>query len=114
MIGKARTERRIPCKNGDEFDAFTSWRKVTGWKPGTLKRVKNGYRRRLRKEHRREIEDALEDYAQEQVALCSTGAIVGTPGLPRYEVEVTVFTPGVCGWRREVETRIGWPEPDHL
>lgn len=53
-------ERRIPLGCGDEHDAFSRrWRRMLGWRAGTLKSIKNGYRRRLRRAHRRELNQEL-------------------------------------------------------
>jgi len=37
------------CADGDEYDAFTNWRKVLHWHPGQLRKVK----RRAGKRERR-------------------------------------------------------------
>ena len=58
-------EQRIPLKDGTEYDAFSRWRKVMGWKAGTLKAVKNGYRRRQRRLQRRDIEVRLNEMMEE-------------------------------------------------
>ena len=59
-------EKQIPLKSGDEFDAFSPRaRRFFGWKAGTIKSVKNGYRRRLRREQSREIMQELIDYCWE-------------------------------------------------
>jgi len=39
-------------KKGDEWDAFTGWRKVLFWQPGELRRIKRRYNKRQRKEAR--------------------------------------------------------------
>ena len=49
------TAQRIPCKGGDEFDAFSRWREVLNWKPGELKAIKRSYNRRVRRSVRREL-----------------------------------------------------------
>lgn len=36
-------------KSGDEWDAFTGWRKVIRWKPGQLKKTKRRYNKRVRR-----------------------------------------------------------------
>ena len=46
---------RIPMKGGDEEDAFTSWRRVFGWRPGTIKAIKRKYNKRVRRTIRREL-----------------------------------------------------------
>lgn len=40
---------RIPLVGGWEYDCLTKARKYYRWKSGTVKRVKLGYNRRLRK-----------------------------------------------------------------
>ncbi len=35
-------------KSGDEYDAFTRWRKMLIWKPGQLKKIKRRYNKRVR------------------------------------------------------------------
>ncbi len=42
-------------KGGDEYDAFTAWRKVILWKRGELARIKRGYARRVRREAREQL-----------------------------------------------------------
>ena len=42
-------EHRAPLIVGDEQDALTGWRKWFHWKPGQLRRIKNQYRRRIRR-----------------------------------------------------------------
>lgn len=54
-------EQRIPLKDGTEYDAFSRWRRVMGWKAGTLKAVKNAYRRRVRRGARKDIQDRLKE-----------------------------------------------------
>lgn len=62
-------ETKIPLSSGDEYDAFSrTWRRLIGWKSGTVKAVKNGYRRRLRREHREEIRQELVSYTAEERA----------------------------------------------
>lgn len=43
-----RGHQDIPMKNGDEYDAFTGWRQVYGWKPGTIKNIKRAFNKRVR------------------------------------------------------------------
>lgn len=55
-------EQRIPLKDGHEYDAFSRrWRKMLGWKAGTLKAVKNGYRRRLRRVAKADTRDRVKE-----------------------------------------------------
>ncbi|MCR4330293.1 MAG: hypothetical protein NUV49_00160 [Patescibacteria group bacterium] len=54
-------DRKIPMSNGDEFDAFTNWRKVLKWRSGERASVKRGYRRRVRRGERRDIETRLDE-----------------------------------------------------
>ena len=51
--------KHVPCKDGDEYDAFSGWRKVLHWKPGQLKKIKRAYNKRVRKAGKR---DARTDY----------------------------------------------------
>ena len=40
---------KIPMKGGDEYDAFSKFRKFLNWKPGQLKKIKRAYNKRFRK-----------------------------------------------------------------
>jgi hypothetical protein len=42
-------------KGGDEWDAFTSWRRVLYWQAGELRRIKRRYNKRQRKLVRMEL-----------------------------------------------------------
>ena len=42
-------------KTGDEWDAFTRWRRYIRWKPGQLRKVKRGYNKRQRRIMRAEL-----------------------------------------------------------
>jgi hypothetical protein len=44
---------REPLKGGDEWDAFTRWRRVVSWARGELARVKRRFARRVRRQGRR-------------------------------------------------------------
>jgi hypothetical protein len=44
---------RGKLKTGDEWDAFTNWRKVVFWQRGELKRIKRRYAKRQRRAGRR-------------------------------------------------------------
>jgi hypothetical protein len=48
--------RTCPCRNGDEYDVFTKWRRIISWARGETKRVKRGYNRRARREACREYD----------------------------------------------------------
>ena len=37
-----------PLRGGDEYDAFTRWRRFLKWKAGSIKRVKRRYWHRVR------------------------------------------------------------------
>jgi len=50
-------ETRIPMISGDEYDGLTPWKRYLYWKTGQRKRIKNGYRRRLRRKARQEEQD---------------------------------------------------------
>lgn len=41
------TSQKIPVSS-DEYDAFSGWRHYYGWGPGTLKKIKRQYNRRVR------------------------------------------------------------------
>ena len=45
---------RIPSQGGDEYDAFTRWRKLFHWQQGELKRIKRRYNKRARKVGKRD------------------------------------------------------------
>ena len=47
--------RRIPLRNGDEFDAITRWRRYLYWRAGERARIKRAYRRRERRVAKEEI-----------------------------------------------------------
>ena len=42
-------------KTGDEYDAFTGWKRYLHWRPGERKRIKRGYNRRARRLAKLEI-----------------------------------------------------------
>jgi len=46
-------------KGGDEWDAFTSWRRVVFWQRGELKRLKRRYAKRQRKDAKMELDAML-------------------------------------------------------
>lgn len=37
-----------PLKSGDEYDAFTRWRRLMNWKAGQIARIKRRYNKRVR------------------------------------------------------------------
>jgi len=41
---------REPLKSGDEYDALTRWRRVCSYRPGTVKAIKRGFNKRIRRE----------------------------------------------------------------
>lgn len=41
--------KKIPLKDGDEYDMLTAWRRFYRHRAGTARRVKNRYNRRLRR-----------------------------------------------------------------
>jgi len=41
--------KRMPMRNGDEYDALTSARKHYYWRRGALRRIKRAYRRAERR-----------------------------------------------------------------
>lgn len=46
--------KRIPLKDGDEYDAFHGgWRKALRWPRGEIGRIKSKYRRRFRQKEKR-------------------------------------------------------------
>lgn len=40
---------RFKLRGGDEYDAFTKWRRFLRWKPGQLRKIKRRYWKRFRK-----------------------------------------------------------------
>jgi hypothetical protein len=46
---------KAKLKGGDEWDAFTSWRKVTHWSAGQLRRIKQRFNRRIRRAERQRL-----------------------------------------------------------
>lgn len=49
-IGSAPVHTWSPLKSGDEWDAFTRWRRVVAWQRGELRRVKRAFGKRMRRE----------------------------------------------------------------
>jgi len=45
----------IPLKSGDEYDAFTRWRRLLRWKAGQIKKIKQRYNKRLRRKIKQEL-----------------------------------------------------------
>ena len=50
---------RRPPRDGDEQDAFTSWRRVYRWKPGRLRKIKRRAAKFDRRLAREEIKGEL-------------------------------------------------------
>lgn len=48
----------LPMSGGDEYDAFSGWRRVLTWRAGDRKKIKRRYNRRVR----RVATHGLEDY----------------------------------------------------
>lgn len=55
VVGKVVGMKRIPMKTGDEYDALTRWRKYLNWRAGERKKIKKLYRRRERRQAKREV-----------------------------------------------------------
>lgn len=51
--------KKIPLKSGDEFDAFTGWRRFYNWKTKQLKKIKRKYRKRFRQDEKKLIDKEL-------------------------------------------------------
>lgn len=49
----------IPMKGGAEYDGLTRWRRYLRFRPGTRKAIKNGYRRRCRRESKLDLQVTL-------------------------------------------------------
>jgi len=58
--------KEVPMVSGDEYDAFTDWRKVMTFKAGDRRRVKNAYRRRCRRHDQKLIAQGLDDAFAEE------------------------------------------------
>jgi hypothetical protein len=61
--------QRIPMTSGDEFDAFTGWRRVLSWRAGERKAIKRRYNRRARR-----VAKVSEQRHQQMSALADGGA----------------------------------------
>ena len=48
--------KRIPMKGGDEYDAFSKYRKFLCWRSGQLKKIKRAYNKRFRRHIREQLE----------------------------------------------------------
>ena len=48
---------RIPMKGGDEYDAFSPWRRLLCYlgRPGVVKKIKRGYKKRERKQAKQAV-----------------------------------------------------------
>ena len=47
--------------NGDEWDAFTGWRRVLFWHQGELRKIKRRYSKRMRKQERVKVREEVLD-----------------------------------------------------
>ena len=54
--------RMCPCRNGDEYDVFTRWRRVISWKRGEVARIKRAYNRRARRLERVKLSTLLNNW----------------------------------------------------
>ena len=54
--------RTCPCRNGDEYDVFTKWRRIISWKTGELRRIKRAYNRRARRLERVKLSTLLNNW----------------------------------------------------
>ena len=54
-------KRDIPLKSGDEYDAFTTWRKYYHWAPGQLREIKRKFNRRSRRVAKEKIRKERDD-----------------------------------------------------
>ena len=52
---------REKMRGGDEYDCFTSWKKVLGWRAGDRKKIKRRHNKRIRKQ---EVERLKQSFAQ--------------------------------------------------
>jgi hypothetical protein len=52
---KSPNIQRKRCKTTMDQDAFTRWRSVLGFGPGTLKWIKRTYNKRIRREAKNEL-----------------------------------------------------------
>ena len=51
----AMGHREVMKGCGDEWDAFTGWRRYLHWQPGQLRRVKQRFNRRVRRKVKQEL-----------------------------------------------------------
>lgn len=49
VLREGPVTRIIPLKGGDEWDAFTGWRRAIRWRRGALRAIKRRYGKRMRK-----------------------------------------------------------------
>lgn len=56
MTGVA-VRRRVPLKRADEYDAFSSWRRVYHWQRGELRKIKRRLSKRERRTKRKDIQE---------------------------------------------------------
>ena len=54
--------RTCLCRNGDEYDVFTAWRRIISWKAGELRRIKRAYNRRARRLERVKLSTLLNNW----------------------------------------------------
>lgn len=50
---------REELKSGDEYDALTRWRRYVGYRAGTVKAIKRGFNKRVRREANQQISEAI-------------------------------------------------------
>lgn len=55
--GVAKQRHPIPMKGGDEYDYLTRWRRYLHKRAGTVRKVKRGYWRRVRRIFKRSTDD---------------------------------------------------------
>lgn len=55
-----QTKPRIALRNGDEWDALTWAKRHHIWRAGDRRKIKRGYRRRMRRVGRLELRSAAE------------------------------------------------------
>ena len=56
-------KHEVPMKSGDDYDAFTRWRRFLIWRAGEIKAIKRRFNKRARsaaKQQAREAKDVSE------------------------------------------------------
>lgn len=53
---------QVPLKGGDEYDAFTGWRKFLYWQPGERAKIKATFNRRVRRTIKRRVRERDRDW----------------------------------------------------